>query len=362
MHARIDTAARRRKLPVASHPTWTTIGNSRSGLKLGYRKGARGGVFVAKLISAGTRREVTLGPADDHHGSGGLSFADGVAACVSWAARERLRIETNIADEKSRVSRVSDVVAAYLKVRVARSARQGGDAKARLRKHVLSDAKLASTPVDRLTAKALSDWRAGLPETLSPAGVNRLFNDLRAALNAHIAAHWRDLPPTLSREIAAGLKALPDAQSARRALLSDSDVRRVVEAAYGIDADFGALVLVLASTGARFSQAARITVADFQPEAARVMVPSSLKGTSSKARRSAAVPLGADVVERLERLDCREKRSRDASRALGGAPRRQRLRLGARRSARLGATLTQCCEIGRRHFASRACLTSSLTH
>lgn len=167
---------------------------------------------------------------------------------------------------------------------------------------MLSDAKLASMPVDRLTAKALSDWRAGLPETLSPAGVNRLFNDLRAALNAHIAAHWRDLPPTLSREIAAGLKALPDAQSARRALLSDSDVRRVVEAAYGIDADFGALVLVLASTGARFSQAARITVADFQPEAARVMVPSSLKGTSSKARRSAAVPLGADVVERLERL------------------------------------------------------------
>lgn len=125
MHARIDTAARRRKLPVASHPTWTTIGNSRSGLKLGYRKGARGGVFVAKLISAGTRRELTLGPADDHPGSGGLSFADGVAACVSWAARERQRIETNIADEKSRVSRVSDVVAAYLKVRVARSARQG---------------------------------------------------------------------------------------------------------------------------------------------------------------------------------------------------------------------------------------------
>jgi integrase len=137
---------------------------------------------------------------------------------------------------------------------------------------------------------------------MTPAGINRLLNDLRAALNAHVAAHWRDLPATVGKEIEAGLKALPNAGTARQALLSDSDVRRVIDAAYGIDPDLGALVLVLASTGARFGQAAKITVADLQPEAGRVMVPASAKGRGIKQRRHSAVPLGPDAVERLKRL------------------------------------------------------------
>ena len=57
---------------------------------------------------------------------------------------------------------------------------------------------------------------------------------------------------------------MPAAEVARHALLSDEEIRRAIEAAYGLDADLGALVLVLAATGARFSQAVRITVADVQ--------------------------------------------------------------------------------------------------
>ena len=98
------------------------------------------------------------------------------------------------------------------------------------------------------------------------------------------------------------MKALPNAQTARQALLSDADVRRVIDAAYGVDPDLGALVLVLASTGASFSQAAKITVADLQPEAGRVMIPASAKGKGTKQRRYSAVPVGADVIERLKRL------------------------------------------------------------
>jgi integrase len=298
--AKIDTTARRKKLPFAIHPVWTSIGDARSGLKLGYRKGARGGVWVGKLVTDGARVETTLGASDDGSGAG-LSHAEATAAAIAWAGKERARL-TAKADDENRVATVADAIEAYVRMRIARAERAGRDAQTRLARHVLSDAKLASMPVGRVTARALSDWRSRLPATMTPAGVNRLLNDLRAALNAHVAAHWRDLPPTMAKEIEAGLKALPNAQTARQALLSDSDVRRVIDAAYNVNPDLGALVLVLASTGARFSQAAKITIADLQTEAGRVMVRASAKGKGTKQRRYSAVPLGPDAVERLKRL------------------------------------------------------------
>ena len=82
-------------------------------------------------------------------------------------------------------------------------------------------------------------------------------------------------------------------------MLPDADVRRLVEGAAAHDADFGALVMLLAATGARLDQVARVTVADFQPEARRVMVPASRKGRGRKQVTHAAVPLPDDAVARL---------------------------------------------------------------
>jgi integrase len=299
MHSKIDTIARRKKLPISSKPVWDTIGDARSGLKLGYYKGARGGSWIGKLIMDGARGEEKLGASDDGSGAG-LSYADAVAAAI--ALKERARLAQSAHEKADRVATIADAIEAYVKTRIARAKRAGRDAQTRLALHVLSDAKLASMPVGRVTARGLNDWRSRLPATMTPAGVNRLLNDFRAALNAHVAAHWRDLPPTIAKEIEAGLKALPNAQTARQALLSDADVRRVVDAAYNVDPDLGALVLTLASTGARFGQVARILIADLQPEAGRVMVPASAKGRGIKQRRHSAVPLGPDAVERLKRL------------------------------------------------------------
>jgi integrase len=302
MQAKIDTPARRKKLPVATHPVWASIGDARSGLKLGYRKGARGGVWVAKLVLDGARVETTLGASDDAGTVKGLSYRDALTAATGWAEKEKARLAESADEKAKRVATVADAIEAYVETRVARAEREGRDAQTRLARHVLSDTKLATTPVGRVSARALNDWRGRLATTMSPAGTNRLLNDFRAALNAHVAGHWRDLPATVGKEIETGLKALPNAQTARQALLSDSDVRKIVDAAYGVDPDLGALVLVLASTGARFSQAARITVADLQTEAGRVMVPASKKGKGVKQRRHSAVPLGPDTVERLKRL------------------------------------------------------------
>jgi integrase len=303
MQAKIDTGARRRKLPVSSKPVWASVGDRRSGLKLGYRKGTRGGVWVGKLVESGARVETTLGQADDDGvlPGDGLSYIDAMQAAVAWAAKQRVALVASANEEKRRVLTVADAINSYVKTRIARDELRGQDARTRLAKHVLGDARLSAMPFERLTARTLTEWRARLPG-MAPAGVNRLLNDVRAALNGAVAAHWRDLPATIGKEIETGLKALPNAETARQALLIDADIRRIVEAAYAIDSDLGALVLVLAATGARFGQAAKIAIADFQPDAARVMVPTSAKGRGVKQRRRTAVPLGQDAIDRLRPL------------------------------------------------------------
>lgn len=87
------------------------------------------------------------------------------------------------------------------------------------------------------------------------------------------------------------LLALAPDRARKRQVLADADVRRrIVLAAMDQDADFGALVLVLAATGARLDQAARLAVADLQPEAGRIMVPASRKGRGPSRSRSPRCP------------------------------------------------------------------------
>ncbi|MDI4664523.1 site-specific integrase, partial [Xanthobacter autotrophicus] len=66
----------------------------------------------------------------------------------------------------------------------------------------------------------------------------------------------------------------------------------------GWEGDLGRLVLVLAATGARFSQVARMTVADVQSAQLRLMVPTSRKGKGQKVAKI-GVPVGEDVIGAL---------------------------------------------------------------
>jgi integrase len=75
-----------------------------------------------------------------------------------------------------------------------------------------------------------------------------------------------------------------------------------LDSAEAEDEDFGALVVLLAATGARFDQIARLTVADFQPSARRVVVPVAAKGDAEKQIPHIAVPLTEDVVTRIRAL------------------------------------------------------------
>jgi putative sterol carrier protein len=143
-----------------------------------------------------------------------------------------------------------------------------------------------------LTADDLTRWRDGLK--LSPAGANRVATILRAALNQRAKGDrsitnrdaWKD-----------GLSSIANADQPRNVILADTDVRRLVEEAYAISAEFGRLVELAAIIGARYDQLARIEVKDLQ--AATVMVPRSHKGKGEKRITHYSAPIPAALADAL---------------------------------------------------------------
>jgi integrase len=300
----LSTPAKRGRLPVSKSPVWVSADNERrGGVKLGYRKGARGGSWLAKLVERGRRAEATLGAADDDGAASTMSYREASEAARAWGKAERERIARGTATEaETRPATVGDAISEYIAARAKRDPVNGRNARHRLGRHALADRTLTSVQLHRLTERDIAAWRARLPHDLAPATLNRMLNDVRAALNAHIEANWRALPASLKEEVRAGTRPAPNVQRARQALLSDADVRRVIEAAFGVDDDLGNLVLLLASTGARFRQVSQITVTDVQANAERIMVPVSFKGRGVKQRQHVPFAVGGDVIARLKPL------------------------------------------------------------
>src|SRR5262245_11296893 len=168
------------------------------------------------------------------------------------------------------------------------------------RKHLT--ATLASKPVMLLGTQDLRAWRDGLvTRGVEPATINRTRAGLRAALE--LAA---TLDPRITNREAfrVGLKGLRNAKTARRAVLPDADVLRIVQAAYSQDRAFGVLVEVLAQTGARISQAARLTCGDLQADGPdpRLLMPTSYKGRGEKERQQVPVPITMSLAALLKKL------------------------------------------------------------
>ena len=148
----------------------------------------------------------------------------------------------------------------------------------------------------------LRHWRDGLvSKGVAPATINRTRAGLRAALE--LAASLDDRI-TNRNAFRSGLKGLPGGKNARRVVLPDADVLRLVEAAYQQDRMFGVLVEVLAQTGARVSQAARLRCADLQADRAdpRLLMPTSYKGRSEKEKQQVPVPITAALAAVLVEL------------------------------------------------------------
>jgi hypothetical protein len=295
----IDTAAKRARLEPNKNPYWQGVGGGRGGISLGYRRRARGpGVWVAKMVADGRRLEERLADADDEGAAAGaIGYRAAVSAAIDWS-RQRLGVLHKVVGAP--VPTVRIVVEEYGRIREARSKRAGANAVSRLKRYVLADDEFAKVKLSRLRSSHIDAWRSRLPGELTPSSSNRLLNDVRAALNAAVERHAAELPAHISREIKAGTKSAPLGVGARKQLLTDKQVQDVVEAAAKVDDDFGALVLLLAATGARFSQLAALTVGGVQFSVGRVMVPASRKGRNPRPKPPVAVPLDPFVLQRLQ--------------------------------------------------------------
>jgi integrase len=222
--------------------------------------------------------------------------ADGEQILTFAQAQERLRERYAGGLPATKRATVGDALDRYkadLKVRK-------GDAGnvSRLRSH-LPDALLRKALVD-LEADELREWRDSLTEKLKDATVNRTTTVLGAALN-HVAD--LDKRAAVNRQAwRSGLKALANADKADKPVnLPERIIRELIEAAAGEGPEFQLLVEVLAMTGTRYSQAARLTVVDLQDRRAdpRVMMPASRKGRGEKKITHQPVPITPALAAKL---------------------------------------------------------------
>ncbi len=316
--ASITTRAARASLPAGLH--WRGIDAQ---VHLGYRKGKSGGVWIVRWRHKAGYRRADVGTADDHLKAGTLDYDAAVRKARKLV--DQARAEAQAAAEGPALS-VGLAVAAYAAERDARDSRRKGrpvrsDASQRLGRYVAGQkargkqeaipaAPLAEIGLHALKEADLLAWRGNLPDTMKATTKQRLINDLKAALNEAYSANRERLSPTIPAVIKHGLKAdrLEDDDAVPVArenqILTDSAIAALIRAAREIDheeeweGDLFRFVVVLAATGARFSQVARMRVADYQRKEARLMVPASRKGRGGR-RSAIPVPVGTDVLDTL---------------------------------------------------------------
>jgi len=294
--SRLESASARLRLAIRRKP-YTGPSLAR-GIKLLYRRNRTNGSWVVKASTGhGAYWTKAFASADDFEPSDGrtvLTYWEAQDAAKKFARRQ----PGDVADESRplTVSEALDYYDADLRVR-------GGDAYNARRARFHLPGSILGKPVGLLGSTELCKWRDGLVEKgLSRASVNRVRNALRAALS--LSAR-RDRRIANRRHVwEEDLAALPNATEARNVVLADDVVARLIAAAYEHDRALGLLAQVLAETGARPSQAVRLTVADLDAKHSRLMMPRSGKGhphkRAMKMQERVPVPITAALVALLK--------------------------------------------------------------
>jgi integrase len=267
------------------------------GIMLLYRRNKGNGTWITKAANGhGGYWTKGIGEADDY------DEADGKAVLTFFEAQDRAKKLARGTDGTSSngapitVEGALDAYAADLK------ARKADEYNARRPKRHLTDA-LLGRPVMLLTSTELKTWRDGLDGKLAPASINRLCNALCAALELAAKGDKRRIQN--HDEWRTGLEGLPDAEHPDNVVLDDDQVHAFIAAAYKHDAALGLFVEVLARTGTRPSQAARLRVQDLHNHGDRkLMMPKSGKGggrnRSEKRLERYSFPITQALAEKLK--------------------------------------------------------------
>jgi hypothetical protein len=234
MDAKLESRTARLKLSSRKKPYFRSIDPGRH---LGYYKGSKGGIWLARINDGGAYREQKLGTADDVRDANDLdvlSFSQAQSAARNWFdsyALEKVRVPPEL------TTSIREAVQTYIGFRNEREAlRQGrneanSSAAYKLALHVLEQPSFCSLTLKTLTVDVLRSWRASLPGTAATR--QRVTNDLKAALNAATkdAEVKQAIKDGLSSTTAYSLSAVEgDASVLESKILTDQQVRSLLEA------------------------------------------------------------------------------------------------------------------------------------
>jgi len=282
------------------------------GFHIGYYRGVRGGTWTVRYRPAGVDGHGTkkaLGIADDIIPANGDTI-------LNWKqvldrANEWLELQESGGSTLDSSATVKESLEAFIVMRDERQfARVGRKVKSTaattLRKHVLRDEALTGVKLRELTEADLRDWQRRLSGIKGTRKL-RILSDLKAALNATFEEHRKSLPKDFAATVKFGLKPIFAIETADEPLaranqvLTDEQIRDILAKAKEMDdeGDHFRLSILLAATGARFSQLARMRVGDVQSALNRVLVPTSYKGRGQKPIRYIRVQVVPEVIAAL---------------------------------------------------------------
>ncbi|MGN6268467.1 MAG: hypothetical protein ACTHM0_01070 [Sphingomonas sp.] len=283
----LQTRTARRRLKARPTPYWRGLDEGRH---LGYFKGIKSAKWVARMRVPSDQGPVyltyRLAFCDDVEEADGdriLNWSQAKQKAEKWfATQTRVGSKSRVSPRAIKIEdpsaglsglTIKDAVDGYVSMRDARQkARVGRESKSdahRLKRHVLKRSGLGQLKLEAISEDDLRSWIDGLVGMKSSTR-QRLINDFRAALNQIHRRHRKVLPKDFPIIIKHGLgmSAEPDNEtdpSVRdNQILSDDQVTKLIAAALSLDPDGDAarMVILLAATGARFSQLQRMLVRD----------------------------------------------------------------------------------------------------
>ena len=294
-NAKLDSRSARSRLEVRREPYWTVIS---AGCALGYRKGAKGGTWVARMrTDEGKQVYEALGAADDARDPDGLtvfSFPQAQEHGRTFFAAKARQLAGHTQAEEGPYK-----IAAALDDYFCERERRGS--KGIRADRYAADARivpfLGSMKLASLTAKRLREWLEGVekapklvrtgktaqarktsavdlsnPEAVRArrATANRVLTVLKAALNwafheGKVASDesWRKVKP------------FREADAPVIHYLSPAECVRLVNACQG---SFRNLVRGALVTGCRYGELTRMQVSDYNPQAGTITVRVSKSG------------------------------------------------------------------------------------
>ena len=290
--AKLDTRAARLRLRKRREPYWRSISE---GLAVGYRKGTKGGTWIARHYSTEHgRRYHSVGTADDIADADGahvLSFPQAQEAARKWFAHLARHDRGEV---RSGPYTIDECLEEYL-TWLQGHRKTGDDVRHRINSLILP--KFSQTQCDRLTTAQIQKWLRDL--ATSPArlrtkkgakkpnfrefnksdgdavrrrrvSANRNLTVLKAALNRA----WREgkIP---SDEAWRRVEPFEEVDGARVRYLTVAEAKRLLNAC---DPYFRRLAQAALVTGARYGELTALRASDFNPDSGTVHVRTSKSG------------------------------------------------------------------------------------